>query len=101
YLHKFDVNRIDTWKSLQNDLYQLADPNAPERKRTLQLGFNIKDRNQFKSEVHNYLEECWINKEINNRSDLINELNNLGIEITRTTKKAISIKVPELKNLSG
>ncbi|MBM5152206.1 relaxase/mobilization nuclease domain-containing protein, partial [Vibrio parahaemolyticus] len=26
YLHKFDVNRIDTWKSLQNDLYQLADP---------------------------------------------------------------------------
>ncbi|ENE9929765.1 relaxase/mobilization nuclease domain-containing protein, partial [Vibrio parahaemolyticus] len=97
YLHKFDVNRIDTWKSLQNDLYQLADPNAPERKRTLQLGFNIKDRNQFKSEVHNYLEECWINKEINNRSDLINELNNLGIEITRTTKKAISIKVPEFE----
>ena len=97
YIHKFDMPRIETWKSLQNDLHQLSDPNAPERKRTLQLGNNNKKRNEVQAAIHNYLEECWIHNEINNRNDLINELNSLGIEITRTTKQAISIKVPEFE----
>lgn len=98
YLHKFDMPRIEAWKSLQNDLYQLgADPNAPERKRMLSLGNNNKKRNEVQAEIHNYLEDCWIHNEINNRNDLINELNNLGIEVTRTTKQAISIKVPEFE----
>ncbi|MDF5565373.1 hypothetical protein P3713_25320, partial [Vibrio parahaemolyticus] len=54
-------------------------------------------RNEVQAAIHNYLEECWIHNEINNRNDLINELNSLGIEITRTTKQAISIKVPEFE----
>ncbi|EPP5678954.1 relaxase [Vibrio cholerae] len=97
YLHKFDLGRVEAWKSLQNDLHNLADPNAPERARILQRGNNSKSRNELKTEIHNYLENCWIHNEINNRNDLINELNKLNIEITRTTKKAISIKVPEFE----
>ncbi|EOB4122202.1 relaxase/mobilization nuclease domain-containing protein [Vibrio parahaemolyticus] len=95
YLHKFDMPRIEAWKSLQNDLHGFIDPNAPERKRTLQLGNNNSKRTEIQNAIHNYLEDAWINNEINNRNDLINELKNAGIEITRITKKAISIKVPE------
>lgn len=95
YLHQFDMPRIDAWKSLQNDLHGFADPNAPERKRTLQLSNNNSKRTEIQNAIHNYLEDAWINNEINNRTDLINELKNAGIEITRITKKAISIKVPE------
>lgn len=96
YLHQFDMPRIEAWKSLQNDLYQFgADPNAPERKRMLQLGNNNLKRTEIQNAIHNYLEDAWVNNEINNRNDLINELKAAGIEITRITKKAISIKVPE------
>lgn len=95
YLHQFDMPRIEAWKSLQNDLHGFADPNAPERKRTLQLSNNNSKRTEIQNAIHNYLEDAWINNEINNRNDLINELKAAGIEITRTTKKAISIKVPE------
>ncbi|EGQ8302693.1 relaxase/mobilization nuclease domain-containing protein [Vibrio parahaemolyticus] len=95
YLHKFDMPRIDAWKSLQNDLNGFIDPNAPERKRTLQLGNNNLKRTEIQNAIHNYLEDAWVNNEINNRNDLINELKNAGIEITRITNKAISIKVPE------
>lgn len=96
YLHKFDMPRIEAWKSLQNDLHQFsADPNAPERKRMLQLGNNNLKRTEIQNAIHNYLEDAWINNEINSRNDLINELKNAGIEITRITNKAISIKVPE------
>ncbi|HCH4520658.1 TPA: relaxase/mobilization nuclease domain-containing protein, partial [Vibrio parahaemolyticus] len=97
YLHQFDRNRIDTWKSLQNDLYELADPNAPERSRTLQLG-NMKavKPNNVKVAIHNHLEEMWMNGEINNRNEIINELNKIdGLEISRITPSAISIKVPD------
>ncbi|HDI3182413.1 TPA: relaxase/mobilization nuclease domain-containing protein [Vibrio cholerae] len=98
YLHKFDMPRIEAWKSLQNDLHQFsADPNAPERKRTLQLGNNNSKRTEIQNAIHNYLEDAWVNNEINNRNDLINELKAAGIEITRITKKAISIKVPEFE----
>jgi hypothetical protein len=106
YLHQFDCKRIDTWKSLQNDIYQLADPSAPERARTLQLG-NMKavKPNNIKVAIHELLEDAWINNEINNRQDIIDELNKIEcLEITRTTKKSISIKVPDIKKpirLSG
>ncbi|MDK9731052.1 hypothetical protein KI701_23090 [Vibrio sp. D415a] len=99
YLHQFDRNRIDTWKSLQNDLYELADPNAPERRRTLQLG-NMKavKPNNVKVAIHEHLEEMWMSGEINNRNEIINELNKIdGLEISRITPNAISIKVPDIK----
>lgn len=98
YIHKLDCYRIDAWKSLQNDIYQLVDPNSPERSRTLQLG-NMKEikPNNIKVAVHEYLEELWINNEINNRDDIIKELKNIdGLEISRTTPSAISIKVPDV-----
>jgi hypothetical protein len=99
YLHQFDRPRIDTWKSLQNDVYELADPNAPERSRTLQLG-NMKavKPNNVKVAIHNHLEEMWVNGEINSRDEIINELNKIdGLEISRITPSAISIKVPDIK----
>ncbi|EKO3392666.1 relaxase/mobilization nuclease domain-containing protein [Vibrio fluvialis] len=99
YLHQFDRPRIDTWKSLQNDVYELADPNAPERSRTLQLG-NMKavKPNNVKVAIHNHLEEMWMNGEINSRDEIINELNKIdGLEISRITPSAISIKVPDIK----
>lgn len=98
YVHKLDCYRIDAWKSLQNDIYQLADPNSPERSRTLQLG-NMKEikPDNIKIAVHEYLEELWINNEINNRDDIIKELKNIeGLEISRITPSAISIKVPDI-----
>lgn len=102
YLHQFDCKRIDTWKSLQNDIYQLADPNAPERARTLQLG-NMKavKPNNIKVAIHELLEDSWINNEINNRQDIINQLNKIdSLEITRTTKKPYQLKFLILKSLS-
>ncbi|PMI87042.1 hypothetical protein BCU63_01630 [Vibrio splendidus] len=98
YLHQFDRPRIEAWKSLQNDLYLLADPNAPERKRMLAPGVFKQEWQSVKNAVHNYLEDAWVNNEINNRSDLLDEIsNNLGGEIKRKGKYYISVKFPDVK----
>ena len=97
YLHQFDRPRIEAWKSLQNDLHNLADPNAPERKRMLAPGALKQEWQSVKNAVHNYLEDCWVNNEINNRSDLLNEISNLGGEIKRKGKDYISVKFPDVK----
>ncbi|EJG1072019.1 hypothetical protein C4G49_RS23725 [Vibrio parahaemolyticus] len=97
YLHKFDKPRIEAWKSLQNDLHNLADPNAPERKRMLAPGALKQEWQSVKNAVHNYLEDAWINNEINNRNDLLNEISNLGGEIKRQGKDYISVKFPDVK----
>lgn len=97
YLHQFDRPRIEAWKSLQNDLHNLADPNAPERKRMLAPGTFKQEWQSVKNAVHNYLEDAWINNEINNRNDLLNEISNLGGEIKRQGKDYISVKFPDVK----
>ncbi|MEZ8582891.1 relaxase/mobilization nuclease domain-containing protein [Vibrio splendidus] len=97
YLHQFDKSRIEAWKSLQNDLHGLADPNAPERKRTLQPGALKQDWQSVKNAVHNYLEDAWVNNEINSRSELLDEISKLGGEIKRQGKDYISIKFPDTK----
>ncbi|HFI9804730.1 TPA: relaxase/mobilization nuclease domain-containing protein, partial [Vibrio parahaemolyticus] len=96
YLHKFDRPRVEAWKSLQNDLHNLADPNAPERKRMLAPGALKQEWQSVKNAVHNYLEDAWINNEINNRSDLLDEISNLGGEIKREGKDYISVKFPDV-----
>lgn len=97
YLHQFDKPRIEAWKSLQNDLHNLADPNAPERKRMLVPGALKQEWQSVKNAVHNYLEDAWINNEINNRNDLLNEISNLGGEIKRQGRDYISVKFPDVK----
>lgn len=97
YLHQFDKGRIETWKSLQNDVYKLADPNAPERRQTLQFGKLKQDWQSVKNAVHNYLENAWINNEINNRDELLNEISKLGGEIKRQGNDYVSIKFPDVK----
>ncbi|CAH8186156.1 relaxase/mobilization nuclease domain-containing protein [Vibrio aestuarianus] len=100
YLHKFDLKRINMWKSLQNDLYGLADPSSPERSRMLQFGRSKGGWQDAKLKIHDYLEQCWFDGDISCRNDLIKELNKLNIKVVRQGKDYISIKIQEInKNI--
>lgn len=91
YLHQKDCKRMNAWKSLQNDLHNLANPDAPERKRMLKFDNKYQD---IKKEIHEHLDSLWLEGEINNRNELLEELKNIDwITITKKTKKSISVLV--------
>ncbi|EGR0027837.1 relaxase/mobilization nuclease domain-containing protein [Vibrio alginolyticus] len=98
YYDKYDRQRIDTWKSLQNDIYGFKDPDAPENKRFVSFNNNFGSRREVVEEMNKYMTGKYINNEIKNRNDVIKALKEIpNITITRETKKAVSIKHPDFE----
>lgn len=98
YFHQNDQYRINDFKDLANLKHGLSDPNAPERKATTSISNRLpSDKKELKQAINDYLTQraTAYNSDLKTHHDIKKALvNDLGLEITRTTKTAISIKDP-------
>jgi len=92
-----DTQRIADWQDCKNYELKLDDPRAPSRVRlTNDKIRESRDREVIRKLVNNHLEQQAITGALTSRSDVTRELQSLGFEIKRQTKKTISIKSPDL-----
>lgn len=98
YFHQNDKHRINDFKDMANLKYGLSDPNAPEHKATTSISNRLpSDKKELKQAINDYLTQraTAYNSDLKTHDDIKKALvNDLGLEITRTTKTAISIKDP-------
>ena len=91
YYHRADLNRVDAWKSLTNDVYRFTDPNDPAKAQTLTLKTNESaDRKSFKSAIDDYTSQLFTRGQINNRDQLIEAVEQHGLTLTRKTKTSVT-----------
>lgn len=57
----------------------------------------IPQREQLRSEIHQGIYELVVAGEINNVDDVVERLNDAGLDITRRTKRTISVRPPNTK----
>ena len=96
YYDRADRPRLNAWKDLVNDHYNLKDPNDPLNKRELCTPNDLpRTKIQACEAITNGLLSVAERGELKNRDDVVQTLENAGFEIARTTKKSISIKNPE------
>ena len=96
YFDRADRPRVNAWKDLVNDHYELKDPNDPLNKRELCTPNNL-PRTKIKAceAITDGLLSVAERGDLKNRDDVIKTLEGAGFEIARTTKKSISIKDPD------
>ena len=97
YLAKFDQNRIDLIKKIINDEYNLSSPDDPAREQTISgnkknIG-HYQNLEKLDKKLHELVKEGYIK----NRDHMIELLNQSGIEVTRSTKKSITVMLPNQK----
>lgn len=91
YYHRADLNRVDAWKSLTNDVYRFTDPNDPAKAQTLTLKTNESaDRKSFKAAIDDYTSQLFASGQINNRDELISAVEQHGLTATRKTKSSVT-----------
>ncbi|WP_122863427.1 relaxase/mobilization nuclease domain-containing protein [Campylobacter showae] len=97
YLAKFDQNRIDLIKRIINDEYNLSSPDDPAREQTISASKknigNYQNLEELDKKLHDLVKEGYIK----NRDHMIELLNQSGIEVTRSTKKSITVMLPNQK----
>ena len=96
YYDRADRPRLNAWKDLINDHYQLHDPNDPLNKRELCTPNDL-PRTKIKAceAITDGLLSVAERGDLKNREDVIHTLETAGFEIARTTAKSISIKDPD------
>jgi hypothetical protein len=91
YYHRADLNRVDAWKSLTNDVYRFTDPNDPAKAQTLTLRTNESaDRKSFKAAIDDYTSQLFVSGQVNNRDELITAVEQHGLTATRKTKTSVT-----------
>ena len=96
YYDPVDRPRMNAWKDLVNDRFQLHDPNDPSNKRTLCTPNDLPRAKKDASEaITRGLMGLVGQGVLKSRSDVLNALQRAGFEIARTTPTAISIKNPQ------
>lgn len=96
YYHKNDLSRINDFKDLTNLVYDLSDPNAPERKQTSVISINqSQNQKDLKQAIDNHLIELANQNKLPNHDSVKQALTDLGLEITAIKKSSISIKNPD------
>ena len=97
YLAKFDQHRIDLIKRMINDEYSLSSPDDPAREQTISASKknigHYQNLKEFDKKLHELVREGYIK----NRDHMIELLNQSGIEVTRSTKKSITVVLPNQK----
>ena len=97
YLAKFDQHRIDLIKRMINDEYGLSSPDDPAREQTISASKKNIGQYQNLEELDKKLHELVKEGYIKNRDHMIELLNQSGIEVTRSTKKSITVMLPNQK----
>lgn len=97
YFHKADLPRVEKWQDLQNLKYNYSSPKDPSKQRNVEINSHIKKFNESYEELNETIQELVQKGQLQNREQLIELLKNSGIEITRTGKDYISVKMPDSK----
>ena len=97
YLAKFDQHRIDLIKRMINDEYSLSSPDDPAREQTISASKknigHYKNLEELDKKLHDLVGQGYIK----NRDHMIELLGQGGIEVTRLTKKSITVMLPNQK----
>lgn len=95
YYDPVDRKRCSAWQEITNDKHGLSDPNAPEKKRTFNFSSDLPaGKKQAIEHVSNGLMSLVDAGEISDRKDIVSTLESAGFNVTRQTKKSISITLP-------
>lgn len=95
YFHRNDKHLTDAWRDFTVAKYDLIDPNAADRKRTLSTVKDLpSDVKEARDDLHDFIVEEIKLGNVSNRTELVQRLKDIGIEIARQTDKSISIKNP-------
>lgn len=95
YFDPVDRKRCAAWQEITNDKFNLSDPNDPEKRRTFNYGRNLpEDKEQAIQHISNGLMSLVDAGEITDRNDIVKSLEDAGFEVTRQTKKSVSIVLP-------
>ena len=97
YFHKADLPRVEKWQDLQNLKYNYSSPKDPSKQRNVEINSHIKKFNESYEELNETIQELVQKGQLQNREQLIELLKNSGVEITRTGKDYISVKLPDSK----
>ena len=97
YFDKYDQSRIDIFKRIINDEYDLSSPDDPAREQTISIGKknigNYQNLEELDKKLHELVKEGYIK----NRDHMIELLMQSGIGVTRSTKKSITVILPNQK----
>lgn len=101
YYHRADLTRIDTWKNLVNLEHNFSNPKDLNKVQKIQR-CNTKIPQQKKlfkdcQELDDFLHDKVKNNFLDTRQEIIELLEQHGIEVTRQGKNYISVKLPESK----
>jgi len=95
YYDKVDRGLTDSFSKVINQEYRLSDPHDPSKKQLIKIDKAMsKGSKEFKQELTDFYIDKIQNGKVTDRSQIIDNLTESGIEITRTTEKSISIKNP-------
>lgn len=97
YYHKADLPRVEKWQDLQNLKYEFSNPKDPSKERNVEINSHIKKFNESYEQLNENIQELVQKGQLQNREQLIELLKNSGIEVTRTGKDYISVKMPDSK----
>ena len=93
YYDPVDRPRLNAWKDLVNDHYQLHDPNDPINKRELCTPNNLpKHKEEASKAITDGLLKVAESGNIKSRNDVIKTLEGAGFEIARSTPKVSVLK---------
>lgn len=96
YLHKIDQSRINDFRDLSVLKHDLSDPNAPERKQTSVISINqSQNQKDLKQAIDNHLMTLASQGQLPNHDSVKQAITDLGLTITATKNKSISIKNPD------
>lgn len=96
YFDRADRPRVNAWKNLVNDKYDLHDPDDPANAQTLTLPSDLPKTSQQAAEaITNGLLALVGNGTVKTRDDVVQALTDGGFEIARQTKTSISIRNPD------
>ncbi len=93
FFAKADLDRVDAFKKIVNYEHDLFDPDDPINRRSFKIAQNLpKESKEFKAQVHDEITLAICDDLIYDRKSLLNWCETVGFEVTKITKKQISIK---------
>lgn len=96
YYDKADRPLTHNFQTVINTEYGLTNPDSLEKKQLLKVDLTTpRPTKEFKEAVHSMILDRAAKGEIKSQDNLVSIFNEAGLEVSRTTKKSISIKNPD------
>ncbi len=96
FFAKADLDRVDAFKKIVNYEHDLFDPDDPLNRRSVKIAQNLpKESKEFKAQVHDEITLAICDDLIYDRKTLLGWCETVGFEVTKVTKKQISIENPD------